>query len=140
MMQRSMVVLASVLALGACGSGSEHPISPQAVIGEYSASTLEVTGQSGVTDYLELGGQVDLRLESDNSFSSLVVWPGAGEGGGPLISGASGTWRIVGRKIRLQSEFESVLRDIALEPVQGGQLRGELAVTDGLLRVVFDRQ
>ena len=116
----------------ACG---DPPVSLSSVSGSYKATRFETVRGSETNDILEMGGRIDLVLQSNASFTSHIIVPEA-ESGSPLDVSFAGTWSLEGSVVRLFTDTDIFLRDIGLI-FSSGALAGEGQFGDVVVKVTL---
>jgi hypothetical protein len=118
--------------LTACSDSPTEPgtLTVQAVAGVYGASgafgtlTFATIDSGAVTDWLEAGASISLRLNTDGTTEGELFIPGADEDGSDVEESLTGTWSLAGSVVTLEHDADTFLRDMPLTIV-GGRLEGE---------------
>jgi hypothetical protein len=143
------VVLAPVLALILTGC-SESPSDPglltvQAVAGTYGASgefgafTFTTTSTGVVTDWLEQGAGISLRLNANGTTEGELFVPGADEDGTDVEEDLSGTWQLAGNVVSLDHDADTFLRDVPFTVV-ANRLEVDHTFSETRVRLTLQRQ
>ena len=145
---RSLVVLAAALALSACEGSTPldpHAQAMAALAGDYGAEAdlgaLSFTTDDGgtVTDWLDQGAKVELRLTADGRTTGRLFVPGVDEDGGDLDESLAGTWTLDGETIHFEHDADTFIRDTPFR-VEGKRLVGEASFDDVAIRVELARR
>lgn len=144
------IALAPLLAmmLTACSDSPTEPVplTVQAVAGVYGASgafgalTFTTIDNGDVTDWLDAGASISLRLNTDGTTEGEVFIPGAGEDGSDFEANLTGTWQLADGAVTLEHDADTFLREMPLTIV-GGRLEGDETDNSGTrVRLTLQRQ
>jgi hypothetical protein len=106
------------------------PLTVEAVAGVYGASgafgayTFTTVDGGMVTDWLEAGASILLRLNRDGTTEGELFVPGADENGSDFEANLTGTWQLAGGAVTLTHDADTFLREMPLTVV-GGRLEGD---------------
>lgn len=135
------------LLLAACADSPSDPgvLTVKAVAGVYGASgefgafTLTSLSSGEVTDWLDAGASISLRLNADGTTEGELFLPGASENGNDLEADLTGTWQLAGNVVTLDNDADTFLRDMPLMVVVS-MLEGEHTSSGARVRLTLLRQ
>jgi hypothetical protein len=118
--------------LTACSDSPTEPgpLTAEAVAGVYGASgafgtlTFTTVSSGDVTNWLDAGASISLRLNTDGTTEGELFIPGADEDGSDVEESLTGTWHLAGGAVTLEHDADTFLRDMPLTIV-GGRLEGD---------------
>ena len=118
--------------LTACSDSPTEPdpLTVEAVAGVYGASgafgalTFTTVNSGDVTDWLDAGASISLRLNTDGTTEGELFIPGADEDGSDVEENLTGAWHLTGNAVTLEHDADTFLRDMPLTIV-GGRLEGD---------------
>lgn len=121
-----------VMMLTACSDSPTDAgrLTIQAVAGVYGASgafgalTFTTVDSGNVTDLLDAGASISLRLNADGTTEGELFIPGAGEDGSDVDESLAGTWHLAGGTVTLEHDADTFLREMQFTIV-GGRLEGD---------------
>lgn len=133
--------------LTACSDSPTEPgpLTVQAVAGVYGANgafgtfTFMTVDNGEVTDWLDAGASISLRLNTDGTTEGELFIPGAGEDGSDVEENLTGTWHLAGGAVTLVHDADTFLRDMPLTIV-AGRLEGDLTLDGTRVRLTLQRQ
>ena len=106
----SVIPLVSIPLLVTCSPSTEPT---QAVVGAYTATTLNVDDGARSVDVLAQGGSLTLSLAGDHSTTGRLFAPGGGDNGQDLEESLVGSWSQIGNTIRFSQNADTFVRDAA---------------------------
>lgn len=89
-MRRFLIPIALLSA--ACGDPAGPPV--EEIAGLYTATVFEATEGGDRTDFLAVGGSLDLSLLPSGGVNGQLNLPGGGTGGSTLKVNVGGSWRV----------------------------------------------
>ena len=133
--------------LTACSDSPTEPapLTVQAVAGVYGASgafgayTFTTVDSGVVTDWLEAGASISLRLNTDGTTEGELFVPGVGDDGSDVEESLTGTWHLAGSAVTLEHDADTFLRDMPLTMVID-RLEGDRAFGGTRVRLTLQRQ
>jgi hypothetical protein len=133
--------------LTACSDSPTEPapLTVQAVAGVYGASgtfgayTLTTVDNGDVTDRLDAGASISLRLNADGTTEGELFVPGGNEDGSDFEANLAGTWHLAGNIVTLEHDADTFLRDMPLTMVVD-RLEGDRAFGGTRVRLTLQRQ
>jgi hypothetical protein len=133
--------------LTACSESPSEPVplTVQDVAGVYGASgafgayTFTTVDGGVVTDRLEAGASISLRLNTDGTTEGELFVPGADEDGSDFEANLTGTWQLAGGAVTLEHDADTFLRDMPLTVI-GGRLEGDETFDGARVRLTLQRQ
>jgi hypothetical protein len=117
----------------------------EAVAGVYGASgafgayTFTTVDSGVVTDWMEAGASISLRLNTDGTTEGELFVPGADEDGSDFEANLTGTWQLAGGAVTLEHDADTFLREMPLTVV-GGRLEGDRTFDGTRVRLTLQRQ
>jgi hypothetical protein len=133
--------------LTACSDSPTEPVplTIEAVAGVYGASgafgayTFTTVDSGVVTDWLDAGASIALRLNIDGTSEGELFVPGADEDGSDFEADLTGTWRLEDNAVTLEHDADTFLREMPLTVVVG-RLEGDRTFDGTRVRLTLQRQ
>ncbi|HET7585114.1 MAG TPA: hypothetical protein VFK13_09405 [Gemmatimonadaceae bacterium] len=120
--------------LAACSDATGLNVSK--VAGNYVATGFRVSDPAGITEILDIGGELTLNLADDGSVTGHLLMPGFEIHGGDIDVNLTGTWTLEGDIVHIESPEDTFIPELPFT-ASGTDLRTNTELAGG--RVVLIR-